>query len=378
MIGLIMNGVLGGVMRSFLGVPCACLGSILAIFAICGCVRCMKCRTRDCGCLKRCFRVTGHDKFDDFEFLMLVHEAIFEHRGAKMTTVVRVTAGLHTVRTDPNSNGIFQQPLTIFVEQGTRQIVVDLMDTNGRVLASLCLDPQDNILTPKNMSSEQVFNMKQNNKTIRNPKMKLSMVVSTGNDAELGLVSGVRTDVDILVRQQLLKAKEVGKANNSGKSDEDLSEMEVLKEACCGPLEIFEGLGKTSSVHVAIVGPPTSRRYVLGIWDDKHDFESKRKAIEEVDLLKIQSVQADPTRHHVFVVNYFDEGRVPQTLTFRRIDRARDVWVEILYLLVTRARDSLKKTKRDKTLAVDAGGGARRALTTMFTRGGSKTQKKAH
>jgi len=373
MIGLIVNGLLGGFVRSFVGVPCACLLSICAIF---GCVRCMRChcRSRDCGCLKRFFRVTGHDKFDDFEFLMLVHEAIFEHRGAKMTTVVRVTAGLHTVRTDPNSNGIFQQPLTIFVEQGTTQIDVDLMDTNGRVLSTLSLDPHENILSPKNMITEQVFNMKQKNKHIRTPKIKLSMVVSNGSDAELGLISGVSSDTDILVRQQLLKAKEVGKANAAGKSVEgEPSEMDVLKEACCGPLEIFEGLGKTSSVYVAIVGPPVSRRYMLGIWDNKHDFDAKKRAIEEVDLLKIQSVQADPTRHHVFVVNYFDESRVPQTLTFRRIDRARDVWVEILYLLVTKARNAPKKVRRDKTLAVDAKPSPR-GLTSIFSRGTRKVQ----
>merc|ERR1719359_306787 len=101
----------------------------------------MKCRMRDCTCVKRLLRWTGTDEFDDFELMILVHEAIFEHKDAKITTVVRVTAGAQTVSTDPNTNGIFQQPLHVLVEQGTDHIVVDLIDTRSRVLATLPLDP---------------------------------------------------------------------------------------------------------------------------------------------------------------------------------------------------------------------------------------------
>merc|ERR1719409_1554855 len=103
-------------MRSAMVVPCTIVASIVAIATLLGCVKCMHCRLRDCTCLKRFLRFSGHDRFDDFELMMLVHEAMFERREAKLTTVVRVTAGLHSVRTDPNSNGIFQQPLHITVE----------------------------------------------------------------------------------------------------------------------------------------------------------------------------------------------------------------------------------------------------------------------
>merc|ERR1719265_3034203 len=290
-------------------------------------------------------RVTGHDEFDDFELMMLVHEAQFEKREAKMTTVVRVTAGSHVVKTDPNSNGIFQQPLHITVEQGTQRVVVDLLDTHDRVLATLTLDCQEHLLEPRSLQPEMIYVMKQKGKGVRNPKIKLTMVVGNSSDAEKGLLSGVSSDVDILVRQQLRKAKEEGKEQGQG---EAISEMEVLKQACAGPLELFEGLGKTTSVFVAVLGPPTSRHWVLGIWGDKRDFAAKKHALKEVDLLKLQSVQADPTRHHVFVINYYDESRVRQSLTFRRIDRARDVWVEILHALVQKVRDARKERKSDR------------------------------
>ena len=89
-------------------------------------------------------------------------------------------------------------------------------------------------------------------------------------------------------------------------------------------------------------------------------------------MLKVQSVQADPTRTNVFVVNYFDEHRVGQRLTFRRIDRARDVWVEMLQLVITKAHASRKAMKHDT--ASRSGG------SVQSSKGGSSsdfTQRKA-
>jgi len=333
MIGLLFRSVIPG--------PCAICAGIGAIFAIFGCVKCMRCRLRDCACCKRFLRATGHDEFDDFELMMLVHEAIFERREAKFTTVVKVTAGRHHVSTDPNSNGIFQQPLQITVEQGTDTIVVDLMDSSERILASLVLNIVEDVLNNKGNRPEQIYNMKQKNKGIRNPKIKLTMVIQQDEDVEKGLLAGASSDVDNLVRLQLAKARGAGQYLPG----EGLSEMDVLKEACAGPLELFEGLGKTSNVWVSVLGPPKARRWVLGIYADKHDFDMKRKPVQEIDLLRVESVQADHTRHHVFVLNYYDESRVRTACTFRRSDRARDVWVEIIRLLVQKVHDTRKAGK---------------------------------
>jgi len=336
MISLFLPGM--GLLRGALAIPCAIVACVAAIAALCGCARCMRCSIRDCYCFKRLLLWVGHDKFDDFELMVLVHEAIFEKKESKLTTVVRVTAGKQQVETDPNSNGIFQQPLHIMVEQGTEHVVIDLMDNKSRVLASLSLDAMQDVMLVKVHEPEKTYNMKPKNKRLHSPKVKLSMVISSGQDLEEGLLSkGTVSDVDLLVRQQFLKC------------GEGLSELEVLKQSCSGPLERFEGLGTTTSIWVAVLGPPTSRRWVMGIWSEKQDYDQKKHALQEIDLLRVQSVQADPTRHHVFVLNYYDESRVSQTLTFRRVDRARDVWVEILSLLVQRAHESRNALKREKT-----------------------------
>jgi len=329
------------------------LALISACCAVCLCAR--RCGLRDCACIKTFLRVIGHDKFDDFELMVLVHEAIFEHKDAKMATNVRITAGPENVITDEVSNGIYQQPLHIMVHQGTEQILVELLapTTLGfRVLANLKLDTLKDVLGSGSMQAELLHEMKPKDKGILHPKIKLTIVAQDlDDDAEKGLMPGAMgSDVDILVRQQLRKAKEEGKDLDGG-----LSEMEVLKHACAGPLESFEGLGKTQGVYVGVIGPPTSRHWLLGVWMNKSDFESKNPPMVGVDLLKVQSVQADPERINVFVVNYFDAHRVHQALTFRRVDRARDVWVEILHIIVVKAHEEKHSRKTVRATGNEGG-----------------------
>lgn len=289
--------------------------------------------------------MSGHDTFDDFELMVLVHEAKLETKEAKIPTIVRISAGAHMVKTDRNSNGVFQQPLHITVEQGNEQITVEVLNAHEHVLATLKLDTLANVLRPENLQPETVYSMTPNSRSVRNPKVKLTTMVYKEEDVEKGFLAGAGGDVDVLVSGQLRKAKQLVK--NAG-IEGGYSEMEVLKHACAGPLEVFEGLGKTQAVYMAVRGPPQSRHWTLGVWNDQGDFESEANPLRQIDITKIQSVQADPTRHHVFVVNYFDDARMRQTMTFRRIDRARDVWVEILHLMVTQARSKQLGAKSEK------------------------------
>lgn len=337
-----MLGLILGPIRFLIGGPVALCSAIFACVGIGFCMkRCIRCRLRDCLCCKRLLRFIGTDQFDDFELMVLVHEALFDQQEEKMKTIVRVTAGAHVVKTDPNKKSSFQQPLHITVEQGTSQVIVDLLDSSGRVLATLPLESMSDILNEEFLQPEKIYNMKSKSNRINKPRVKLTMVVGMEDDAEKGLLANMNSDVDILVQQHLKKAKREGGAREG----EIISEMAVLKQACAGPLEIFGRLGMTQNVYVSVLGPPVSRRWFLGIWKDKRDFDLKKQAMQEIDLMRIESVQGDPTRNHVFVINGFDEKKIRKTLTFRRVDRARDVWVEILHLLVLKARAMKKSSK---------------------------------
>lgn len=335
MIGLVLESMFSGPMMII-----QCIAGVALVF---GCISCMRCRMRDCTCIRRCFRCLGIDQFDDFEMMVLVHEAMYTASASKQTTMVRVTAGQQTVETDTSSKGNFQQPLTIFVEQGAATIVIDLCDDSKRVMAKLTLDTMKDILKAEHQTiSEKVFTMKQSSKGVMNPRVKLTMAVSSGDDLEAPLLSGCSQEVDWLMRQEMRKtAHPVGK---------QATELEMITHGCHGPLDLFSGLGKTDTVHVAVHGPPQSKHWSFCVYQDEHDAGQKAHALYEVDLLKVQSVQPDPGRTNVFVVTYYskDSGaRSSQKLVFRRIDRARDVWVEMLQLLVTKVHEE-RAAKKDK------------------------------
>lgn len=358
MIGLVLRGLGFGLPGE--GLCVGFVASLMAVCAFCGIHRCMKLRMRDCGCIKKWMRATGADKFDDFEMILLVHE-VFMTNTKKVSTIVRVTAGVQTVQTDESNKGIFQQPLSLFVEQGTVSIDVELLDARGRkVLAFLKLDPMQDFLRPKQPMKEKVLPMKQKSKGVLNPRIKLTVLVDSDSEAEKGLLSGVDlgTEANLMLRQQLHKVLQEEELRDSLEDAEEchgqssvpsgLSDLALLAKGCCGPVEMFGAWGNKDSVYVGVRGPPDYKRYYLGVWKGQEPFERGCKGSPEIDLLKVTGVQPDPGRTEVFVLNYLDGHKVKKRLTFRRLDRARDVWVEMFQLLLKmmhEQKDQKKKTR---------------------------------
>lgn len=318
-------------------------GGVCAALAIFGCIWCAKCRIRHCGCCKRFLRCCC-DRFDDFEVMMLIHEVFYDQKLEKVTTSVRVTAGDHKVKTDTSSQGIFQQPLTVFVEQGTGEILIDLLDSREKVLSQIKLDPEKDLLSKQNGKEdtlvEKVYIMKQKGKGVTNPKVKMTVVFDAEDEVESGLLSGLglSSSTEFQMKQQLKK---------SGGASKGMSETQVLAQACNGPLDMFSGMGNAETIYASVVGPPHQKKYSFNVWPTKQAMDKKQAPAEEVDLLKVKSIQGDPARGNVFTVNYFDSNRVVHTMSFRRIDRAREVWIEMLQLLIKKVHAE-NKEKKDK------------------------------
>lgn len=339
-------------MRAFgVGIPgtgfCAVvLGVFVAIFALCGIQRCMRCRIRDCHCIKRLMRISGADKFDDFELMVIIHDVTFTSKD-KMNTLVRVSAGHHSVKTDFDSRGNFQQALSIYVEQGTQEIRMELMGGNGRtVLACLKLDVSKDIKDAKDIHTlEKVFTMKQKTKGVLNPRIKLSIATEGTDEEQAGLLSGMAMshETDMMLRQHLHKVN-----ITSPKGPGLKSELDILAQGCAGPLDMFGSWGSKEQVWVSVDGPPEAKKYCLGVWKDRGEYEKGVKPQHEVILLKVLSVQPDPNRPEVFMLQYLDPDKVKKRLQFRRIDRARDVWVEMLQMLIKQVHDAKNKQKEQK------------------------------
>mmetsp|Transcript_53454 Transcript_53454/g.98880 ORF Transcript_53454/g.98880 Transcript_53454/m.98880 type:complete len:340 (-) Transcript_53454:18-1037(-) len=305
---------------------------VLAI--VCGvvllCLWCARWELRDWPCIKCLLRCIRYDSFDDFVLRVMVHEASYGRLKQRM--YVKITAGRRNVKTDPSPKGKFHQKMDILVAQGTSTVKFDLVDhARGNVLAQLKLDPVRDILQATGLCEERVYKMGARHKDVVMPKLTLTMFMDVEGDEETPLISDGSSDMNILLHQHISK---VAKKDHADHGNAVFSEIETLREAGSNPAELFRGIRKTESVYLAILGPPASRRWTLGLWSDIKEFQSKKPGLMYVDMLRIRSIQPDAVRTNIFTVHYFDDAKVAQQLTIRSIEINRDVWVEILSRLV--------------------------------------------
>lgn len=304
---------------------------------------CWWCRSRawslrSCFCFKRLMRRAGIDKFDAFEALLLIHEAKHLNK-SRATTCVRVTSGSHEVETDWNTHSIFQQPFLLFVEQGTEYIQLDLLDGYKRKMATLKLDPEKDILRCP-VVQEKSFTMKAKQKGVGPATITLTIKLEKAGDEESGLAAGIGSrgkpqavEVEYLLRDQLQK---VGWQEQVPAGEQ----LDILARACTGPMQLFSSWGEPSPGILSILGPPQRRRWTLGIWKDSYELKNAHRGVTEVDLMRVTAVQADPGRSEVFSISYVDNNRVQDSLLMRRTDRSRDLWVELLTMMVSTVREN--------------------------------------
>jgi len=323
-------------------------------FAIGKLLKCQCCSIRDCHCCKRLLRWSGHDKFDDFDLMVVVLEASCDHKKEKLKTFVRVSAGGYAAQTDASSKGKFQQPLHIHVLQGTEKVTIELWEekpsgslSGPKSFASMSLKSWEDIRNQSEKGidkpQKRALQMKKKGTGIDNPSVTFYMSVGEVADEESGLLKNseldLQGDAKIMLQQQLKRAaKPVGtRGASSGDmtSEDSVNEIQQLKRACAGSLDMFgHSFGGTTNVYVAVRGPPDSRQWIVGVWNDKEEFERRAKGILEIDVKRIRSVQQDPGRSNVFCINYFDHNRVVTKRSFRIIDLNRDVWVNMLKMMV--------------------------------------------
>jgi hypothetical protein len=269
----------------------------------------------------------------------------------------------------------------IFIEQGVEGVEVELMDAYTRkVLAVKSLDVMKDVLEPKARGEETLYQMKQKSKTTLNPKIRLTILLDSDNEMEQGLLASmdVSPEAGVVLRQQLHQADlEKGSAPTADSKLEGggggFTQTQLLLKCCTGPLEKFGSWGSRSPVFMAAQGPPERRKYTIGLWQSQAHYESGQRADEDIDVMKITSVVPDPhpKRQEVFILQYVDVEHRRQRLTFRRLDRARDVWVEMLHCLIKMLHDMKDEDRRKSTaqgqrhtMSEKGSGGSGRRSTT--------------
>mmetsp|Transcript_71233 Transcript_71233/g.201884 ORF Transcript_71233/g.201884 Transcript_71233/m.201884 type:complete len:345 (-) Transcript_71233:77-1111(-) len=332
--------MIGLVVRSLVGAPVGLCGSIIAplvtICAVCGLLQLCRCKIRDCSWCKRCLRMSGTDTFDDFEMIIIVHQATYTtHK--KHSTYVKIHAGDHAVQTDPSNNGVYQQAVSLFVEQGTEDVKLELVSASDKVLGELRLNVLRDVLSGS-APSERLFPMRQRNKHVLNPRIRLTLSPGQPGAEDRALLDGMHAsaETELMLQQQLAKA--------TG-AQEEHSEIALIAKGCSGPLEAFGALGRKRAVHVGVLGPPERKRFALHFWESQEKCEAGEQALHEIELLRVSSVVPDPQRPAIFHINYVKKDGRPHRRIFQRVDRSRDVWVELLQMLVTRVHEQHREKK---------------------------------
>jgi len=329
---------------------------IVACSLAAGCYKCSQCRLRDCSCLKWWLRTTGTDRFEDLELFIVVHECYYASTEGEMMTMVRVSAGEHSATTEVHKR-VFQQPMSIFVEQGTEKLEVDLMDSWGRARwAKLDLDIAE-LLNVDGGWREHVFSMKPCKRGLANPRVKLTVFRSRNTDEEEGILSKIQVTEDhagLMVKEHLQKVHqaEIAARGSVEMAGEDfapmMSEGHLLASACAGELELLGAWGAKDKRWVMVKSGPSVKRAFLGVWEDRRACDNGKAPMHEIDFLRIKSVQAHPVQDAAFMINLVKRDGSTRQFTFYRIDRSRDVWVQTLTLLIQKERDRKKAGEAKK------------------------------
>jgi len=313
----------------------SCLLMAGAAFLLCRC--CGRCRIRDCSICKKMFRVLRIDKFSDTKINLVVSEASWT--GDYEYTQVRVTAGDEVVSTEVSDDGNYRQGFEFFIAQGTSVVLVELLDDSGNVLANLPLDP---LLDLRMCSGQPGFDkqaLDMDDVATDITRARIVLAIYDQSFAEDSRFHHILDRVDqedrILVEQQLLQTYHA----NYGSADEDpdhakISEFELARKTCSGPVHVYGGWGSKREVYIAVLGPPQCHDWTLGVWETKEAYDGHKDAQERINLLRVLSVQAEPTRQDVFVINFMVTKTQRQRLVMERIDRSRDVWVDMIKIVV--------------------------------------------
>jgi hypothetical protein len=163
------------------------------------------------------------------------------------------------IKTAKSKKGIFQEVLSIFVEQGVEFLLVELYTESGALLANLKLHIVNDILNaPQKATTSKTYHMTQKERGVLNPTVTLTLHSEDDNDVESALLAGEDMETQFLMKNHLATAQQEvmsSKTRVQCPSSENLSQSEaemldVLAQACGGPLEVFTGFGSSSQMHL--------------------------------------------------------------------------------------------------------------------------------
>jgi len=232
------------------------------------------------------------------------------------------------------------------VEQGTESLDIDLVDPRGKVvLAQLRLDPVKELLDTKGtLGVPKTYKMKQKCKGLLNPRVKLTFILE---GSEMGDDINLIEDLDLGQETAIILRSQMARMAEAGQDVDGLSKLELACNGTKGPLDQFKAWGTRVRVWLRVRMPSEGeKKYWLEIYNDEGEVGRKPPA-SQTDLMRVQSVQPDPGRDEVFIINYIDQQKTARRLTFASVHQGRNAWVELLTNTITLVREE-KDARRKK------------------------------
>lgn len=315
--------------------------------AVLFCFVCIVCACS--GCCRGCFR-SFFPGFAGEEFQLLAHVSEVLYKGARKAKLrVRLAAGRDIALTPRASKGMFLQTLTLLVKSDTQKLLVEVLNESDVVLAVTKLDIQAEVL--QSSGAEKVYTLRPKFRGLTSPSIRLSLkIADVVHDSEQDKVEAQASRWD--------HPMDSASTNAQRALDVEAESATNLKLCCSGPVEVFGTWGKTTPGYIGIDGSPLSQRFILGVWADEQEYESRLDGQKEIDILRIDSVEVDMQRLDVFIVSFLDHRGVRRTLRCRLLDRPAKVWVEMIHEVISRAREYGKVRKKGTSAAIKVPSGS--------------------
>lgn len=308
------------------------LGIIFTMLVLFWLYRFFEIGVRDISFIKSQLRSMGCDLFNDFQLVVIVHDAHYVSPSRKQTQV-HVTAGRHRARSKQSTTGIFQETLEVLVEQGTQDLCFELLE-NGTVLATLDIDVLSIINGGAILIKE--FGMESKVAKVSEARLRLTMSRGADVDSEKGILFNARPEktYNVLLHEPLGKTESL--ANTKALSQGLHGHLEM-----CGPSAHQQTFGgnQLTKVYAAILAPPVVKKSTFALYGSKDEHAQGSTSILSYELVKVVTVDADPSRADTFYIDYIDSRKSRERSAFRSLDLPVSAWVETMRKLTKPVRE---------------------------------------
>merc|ERR1719487_2932929 len=305
----------------------------------------------------------------------------------------KIAAGDQKVQTSVSETGVWQEELVLTVLQGTRKLVISLLDEDEKLVGKARLDVKKDLLDGFNEESGGFLNESwleclHKGKVVGSILMSFSTTGVVADVAPRLKARGIdTTQMSGPLARMLAEAERRYEHRQHQSSDlqagSSWDKMEILAGACKGPVEKTASWGFTQDRYLKVFAAQPSKekdkrrsaQWYLGLFESKAE-ASEGKPLKAMPMLRITAVYQDTSSDDFFVVRYMTETEERREIIMRKVDRERGTWVEALRLFIQELRKEkagyAKKSEKSGAKSRQANQERRKKLTTL-EEGGSCT-----